>query len=252
MSDSGIKTSILLLLIFWLTGCSTLGLGPKNPEAAKANLLLGIGYMEKGRLDIAETKLKKSLTFDADNADTHNALGILYEEKGDKKLAEKHFAEAVDLNHDDPRILKNYAHLLCTEQNPAKGTKLLSRAIDLSQDRPLKDRYQLYTTSAICALTIPDHKEAEKFLRKALEINPDDGETLFRLADLSYQQGHYLKARAFLQRYHGTVGYTPESLWLGISIERKLQDNVLLNEYTTLLLSKFSQSEPAQRLKYSE
>jgi type IV pilus assembly protein PilF len=69
------------------------------------------------------------------------------------------------------------------------------------------------------------------------------------LAELNYGEGEYLKARAFLQRYHALAGYSPESLWLGISIEDKLGDSPLQRQYTQMLLSDFADSDAAQRVR---
>ena len=48
-----------------------------NKDVAEANFKLGIGYMQSGHFEVATEKLLKSLQFDDDNAEAHNALACL-------------------------------------------------------------------------------------------------------------------------------------------------------------------------------
>ncbi len=127
-----------------------------------------------------------------------------------------------------------------------------ARFLTLANNPPegsVETAYNAYTGAAVCALAGADRQRADAYLRQALAIKPDGGSALYQLASLYYAGGAYLKARAFLQRYHAQAGYNPESLWLGISIEDKLGDVALRREYMDLLLSKFSDSAAARRLK---
>ena len=71
------------------------------------------------------------------------------------------------------------------------------------------------------------------------------------MAKLSYANGNYLSARAFLQRYLEIANQTPASLWLGIQIEQKLGDKNTLSSYALLLKNNFPDSREAGLLKES-
>jgi len=72
------------------------------------------------------------------------------------------------------------------------------------------------------------------------------------MADVSYQTGNYLRARAFLQRY-GSVGVWDEnSLLLGYRIESKLGDVESADRYRLELLKRFPGSSQAGRVNGQE
>jgi type IV pilus assembly protein PilF len=204
--------------------------------------------MLQGHFDVALEKLRKALSYNDSFPEAHNAIALLYEQTGQETLAEHHYQRAVELNAEFTRAKLNYAQFLCTHGNPSEGEKQFL-AVATGSPVDSADVYEAYTGAAVCALAIPDRKRADAYLRKALELKPDDASALYRLADLSYGEGEYLKARAFLQRYHALAGYSPESLWLGISIEEKLGDSPLRRQYTQLLLSDFADSDAAQRVR---
>ena len=232
-------------------GCASLsgpGSEPSDADAATLNYELGSRYMLQGHFDVALEKLHKALSFNDSFPEAHNAIALLYEQTGQETLAEHHYRRAIELDADFIRAKLNYAQFLCTHGKPTEGEKQFL-AVATGSPVDSADVYEAYTGAAVCALTVPDRKQADAYLRKALELKPNDASLLYRLADLSYGEGEYLKARAFLQRYHASAGYNPESLWLGISIEEKLGDSPLRRQYTQMLLSDFADSDAARRVR---
>ncbi len=71
------------------------------------------------------------------------------------------------------------------------------------------------------------------------------------MSDLSYNQGNYLSARGYLQRYLEIANHTPISLWLGIRIERELGDKNALSSYALSLRNNFPDSKEARLLQES-
>ena len=59
------------------------------------------------------------------------------------------------------------------------------------------------------------------------------------MAEVSYRQESYLRARAFLQRYEAVAPASEESLQLGIMIETALGDERSAEKYRTELKEKF-------------
>lgn len=101
----------------------------------------------------------------------------------------------------------------------------------------------------MCARKRGDPAQAEIWLRKALEQNPNNSVALYEMAELSQTQGKTLQGRAFLQRYHSQTRVTAQSLWLGFMMESdKEGDPQLRREYASALSSQFPNSEEAQRL----
>jgi type IV pilus assembly protein PilF len=233
-------------------GCANLsgsGTVESDAKVAELNLQLGMRYMTQGNFGVALEKLKKSLTYDENSAVAHNAIAVLYDETNQTTLAENHFQKAVSLDPDFITAKLNYAHFLCTNGKPREGEATYVALAEEPAEGGADLAYRAYMSAAVCTLKIPDQQRADDYLRKALTLKPNDANTLYQLADLYYGTGDYLKARAFLQRYHHQAGYDPESLWLGISIEDKLGDVAMRQEYTQLLLSRFADSDVARRLQ---
>lgn len=245
-------TILLTTSVVAVNGCANLsgsGAVESDSEVAELNLQLGMRYMTQGNFGVALEKLKKSLSYDDDSAVAHNAIAVLYDETNQTTLAENHFQEAVALDPSFITAKLNYAHFLCTNGKPREGEATYIALAEEPAEGGADLAYRAYMSAAVCTLKIPDQQRADDYLRKALALKPNDANTLYSLADLYYGTGDYLKARAFLQRYHKRAGYSPESLWLGISIEDKLGDTATRQKYTQLLLSRFADSDVARRLQ---
>ena len=63
-----------------------------------------------------------------------------------------------------------------------------------------------------------------RFFEQALGLRSNQPVALFNLADLSFASGRAQEARVFLNRLMQAVAPTAEVLWLGVRIERALDD----------------------------
>lgn len=244
----------LLLLTLLVSACANTEQQEFKENVAEANFKLGIGYMQSGHFQVAAEKLQKALQFDESYPEAHNAIAILYEEMREYAPAETHFKRAIELKPDYTLAKLNYARFLCTRDpaRPAEGEAELQK-IAADPANAGATAADAYTAMAICARKGNDPAQAEIWLRKALDSNPNNTSALYDLAELSQTQGKTLPARAFLQRYHGQTRPTPQSLWLGVAIEQASDgDPQLRREYGVLLLSQFPNSDEARRLKTSQ
>lgn len=242
---------LMALMLMVLSGCASTPPRQGSPEStiAAINLKLGMGYMQSGHFDVALEKLKKALEYDDTLAEAHNAIAVLYEETGETELAERHYRRAVDLAPRYGLARVNYGRFLCAHGKPAEGESQLLTAVTHSQ---LESLEMGYTAAGVCARMLSELERAEQHFRKALELNPNAAGALLELAGLSHSQGRHLQARAFLERYHAQVDYSPTSLWLGVVIEEALGDLRQRHEYAQLLLSRFAASKEAQQLRKTE
>ena len=60
--------------------------------------------------------------------------------------------------------------------------------------------------------------------------------------------GDYKAAEDYLQSYLSETNHTAETLWVGIQTEQALGNMSLANEYRTLLLEKFPNSNEAKQV----
>lgn len=251
------RWSLLLVLVSaaYLSAACTPSYQPREEQqstatkAAEINTQLGIIFMQQGKRDLALKKFKQALRQDPDFANAHNAIGILYQELGETRLAGEHYKEAVRLDPKDSDFQNNYGQFLCAHHDIERAERHFEAALK----NPLyKTPEDAYTNAGLCALRMSDQAKAESYFRNALRANPKFPIALREMARLNYHQGHYLNARAYLQRYMAVAPQTPDTLWLGIRIERKLGDQNAVASYSLLLKNKFPDSEQTRKLLKSE
>ncbi|HAS50430.1 MAG TPA: hypothetical protein DCS21_01220 [Gammaproteobacteria bacterium] len=243
-----------LSLTLLLGACASTQEGDFNEDVAEANFKLGIGYMQSGHFEVATEKLLKTLQFKDNYPEAHNAIAVLYEEIREYGPAEIHYKKAIDQKSDYTLARLNYARFLCLREpvRTAEGESEFQRIANDPANAGATAA-EAWAGMAICARQRDDQTQAETWLRKALEINPNNTNALLEMAQLSQKQSKTLQARAFLQRYHSQSRPTLQSLWLGITIESSPDgDPMLHRDYKAVLVAQFPNSDEARRLKQPE
>lgn len=229
--------SVLLAIV--LTGCSssTVRDGVDPEKAAKANADLGLRYMLQGNSELALSKLKRALEFEPHYVPAHHYIAELYRRLGRYDKADYHFREAIDyLEGEDSTLFNNYGAFLCSQDRFDEGVEQFLKVLN----DPVYPRPDLvYENMGLCMERKPDLEKAETYLRKALERNPRLAKSLLAMARISFAEANYLSARAYLQRFQAVARPTPESLWLGIRVERVLGDKDALASYGLMLKNSF-------------
>lgn len=218
-------------------------------NAAEVNVSLGQSYLSQGKYEIALDKLQKALKIDPKLTSAHTVLAVLYERIGNDDLADRYYQRAVELSPDAGATNNNYGAYLCHKQQYENADRHFQRA--------LKDPF--YATPALalanrgtCALSWGKAELAEESFRKAVQIQPDQPEALYRLAEILNGKGDYFRARAFVQRFESASKATPDSLILAMRIEEGIGDRKAARDYKSRLLGEFPESEQAQDLKEAE
>lgn len=181
----------------------------------------GAAYFAEGNLEIAASDLRKSLELDPNNAAAHGTIALLYEHLQMLDKAAEHYRRAAALKPDDSGIIGNYGRFLCHHGRQQEGLKLLRIA---AADKLYPKRWIPLTNAGDCAMAASQLEEAERYLREALELNPENALALKSLVKLMLAKQEYLKARAFLQRYETFAKPTAEMLEAGYQIESALGD----------------------------
>ncbi len=214
-------------------------------KVAELHTQLGISYLRQGKLEQANNRLQRALNADPNFSTAHNAMGLLQEQLKNPDKAEQHYRRAVSLNPGDSASQNNYGSFLCRQQRYEEGE---ARFIKVTEN-PLYDSPEIaYTNAGVCMKRAGDSEKAEHYLRTALQINPKIPQALFAMCELSYDKARYLTARAYLQRYQELAPHTPQSLWLGVRVERELGDKNTASSYALLLKSNYPDSRETQLL----
>ncbi|MGD8566497.1 MAG: type IV pilus biogenesis/stability protein PilW [Gammaproteobacteria bacterium] len=244
-----VGTAIIAGLMIAVTGCSTIVEYEKQQEkdqrVAETHVKLGVGYLRQNKPEYALEKLKKAIEIKPDYAPAHSAIAMTYEQLLKFDKADQHYREAIDLNPENGGMYNNYGVFLCKQGRFREAEKYFLKAIDT----PRYSTPELaYENAGACVKRIPDIDKAEKYLTKALEKNPELPVSLINMADIRYKQKNFLSARGFLQRFEAVSAHTPESLWLGVKIERKMGNRKAVDRYAKLLQSKFPKSEQYKQM----
>ena len=220
----------------------------QSEEAAELNVQLGIGYLRQGDWQTARVKLEKAVELNPDNVVARRALGLVYQNLGDAKGAEKQYRKAVSLASRDPDALDSLAAFLCGEESGQKeAMKLFDRALSIPLSKSFSNKALINTNAGVCIKT-SDLARAEDYLRAALVADPQYGEALLQLADVSNQRGNYLQSRAFLQRHLAVSPPSPGALWLGVRIETSLGDFRASDDFGNKLRKLFPESVETRQL----
>jgi type IV pilus assembly protein PilF len=205
-------------------------------NSAQTNTTLGQNYMDRGQYEIALEKLKKAIVYDKTYAPAYTVLGMLYDTLGETEEAGVEYKRAVQYAPKNGDVNNNYGAWLCANGKSKDAEKYFTAALD--------DPF--YSTPAIamanagnCALAQGELDKAEKFLRQSLDYDNRLPAALLPMANVSYQQGSFLRARAFLQRYQAVGEMNEESLYLGYQIESELGDEESAEKYRIELLEQY-------------
>lgn len=249
---------LFLCTLIGLTGCTTTGgdsseegdlrVAPKGDKLAVTNVKLGVGYMQKGSYEYALAKFRRAIELDSSYPDAHYAIALLYDKLGRPEAAKRHFDEAISLNPSYSDAYNAYAAFLCRKNEYDAADEQFQKALA----NPLYRSHHLVRINAgICSVNAKQYKRAEAYFRKVLQANSKHPVALYQMAKLNYESGNYLQARAYIQRFTSVTRPSPQGLWLGIRIERKMNDKSAVASYALSLRKNFPDSEEAHLLRES-
>lgn len=238
----------IVLVAALLAGCATpSGGGGENESRNRARAFTDLAgaYFARAQYKIALDELRKAITADSSYGPAYNVYGQVYMELAEDKLAEESFRRAIELDRNDSVARNNYGWFLCTRGRYDEGLAQFGLALR----NPLYSQPELAMANAgVCAEKKGDVALAEANLVKSLKLQPDNANTLLKLAALQYRKGQYFEARRYLARHAELVPPNAESLWLGVRLERKLGDRAQEAAYGLQLRKRFPDSNEARQL----
>lgn len=246
-----------LTILALVSGCATTqpergesgrkGMDRVSPvRGADVNARLGVGYFQRGDLQVAIDKLERSIELDPAHVPAYVTLGMVYEQLGRESRAREYYREGFRLAPEDGATLNSYATFLCRQGEYREADELFVRAID---DPFYGTREVAYTNAGACAIRSERFDSAEDYLREALEVDSDYPDALYHLARLFLQRDDAFKARAFLQRFEAATGDDPGALLLGYRIEERLGNEREAARYFARLEDQFPDSSEARDIR---
>lgn len=236
---------VLCLLACSLIACST-ALEREHDDAVNVYLQLGVRYLSLNNLPQAKENLELALQSDSDSIPAHIAMAFLYEKLNKYDDARNQYDIALNLDPENLSLQNNYGRFLCDRRDFDKGMALLTQA---STNMLNEEPWMPLTNAGRCQMAMGDKAKAQSYFEKALQINPNYAPALQEMQRISYQNGDFKAAKDYLARYLTVAEQSPESLWLAIQTENSLGNEMLVKEYTNLLLEKFPYSNEAKQIK---
>jgi len=248
MIGPGVRRLLAVILpLVMFVGCATSNepqYASSPRKASQINAQLGANYLQAGQLERANSKLRKALDQDSENVDAHTAFALLNVRLGKPDEARRHFETALDLDPESPQIHNNYGTFLCGQGQHDDGIEQFLKAAD---NRLYDTPAYAYANAGRCARAADRDDEARGYFRQALELNPRLPSALFQSSELALEAGLPRVAAEYFSRYSEVAQQGPETLWLGVRIERALDDPDGAKEYGLQLLRRFRDSEQAQQ-----
>ena len=215
---------------------------PENRRRARLRLELASGYFEQGQTNVALDEVKQSLVADPNFADAYNLRGLVYMRLNDIPLAEDSFKRALVLNPRDASTAHNYGWLLCQQTRYPESFQLFDRAIS---NPTYSGQAKSLMAQGVCQARAGLKAEAEQSLTKAYQIDAGNPVVGFTLATLLYERNDFSRAQFYIRRLNNSELANAETLWLGVKVERRLNNREGMLQLGDQLKKRFSQSREA-------
>ena len=136
----------------------------------------------------------------------------------------------------------NYGWLLCQQGRYDEAL----RAFDVAMANPLyAGRAKTLMAQGLCQARAGRTAEAERSLARSYELDAGNPVTGYNLANLLFQRGDFTRAQFYIRRLNNSELANAETLWLGIKVERRLNDRVAMRQLAEQLKKRFPQSREA-------
>jgi len=215
---------------------------PEARKRARIRMELAVGYFEQGQTSVALDEVKQVIALDPSFPDAYNLRGLIYMRLNDMAQAEDSLRRAVALNPRDANVQHNYGWLLCQQGRYDDA----QRAFDVAMANPLyAGRAKTLMAQGLCQAKAGRTAEAERSLARSYELDAGNPITGYNLAILLYRRGDYPRAKFYIRRLNNSELGNAETLWLGIKVEWRLNDQVALQQLAEQLRKRYPKSREA-------
>lgn len=228
-----LRAALSILTLLLLAGCVSGGVGDPlasrqgRVEAGRAYVQLGLGYLQQGLTEQAKAPLAKALTLNDRDADAHAALALVFQAQGEPILAEEHFLQALAQRPNDTRIRNNYGSFLYAQGRFSQAEQVFRQA---GADTLYPERSRVFENLGLTAMKLGRPEQAREYLEKALQLNPRQPRALLEMAELSYENRHYVPARDYYDRFSQLSDPQARSLLLGSRLARVFAEPAVVAE----------------------
>lgn len=219
---------------------------PVDPKyRAKIHTELAAAYYEAGNPAVALEELRIALEADSGYVQAYSVRGLVHAQLKENAKAEEDFQRALRIAPKNPDVNNNYGWFLCETGQPRQSIQYFLNAVK----DPLYETPEVaYANAGKCALKAGDMDGAQEYLLQALRLARSQApETRYHLANVFYLRGNLDESKVYLNEAVKTMERpTPEALWLGVRLERKLGNKAGEGSYASQLRSRYPTSKEYQ------
>lgn len=138
--------------------------------------------------------------------------------------------------------MHNLGWLLCQQARYPEAGQFFSKALSNPQ---YGERAKTFRAQGLCQARAGFGAEAELSLLKSYEFDAGNPVTAYNLATLLFQRGDFVRAQFYVRRLNNTELANAESLWLGVKVERRMENREAMLQLAAQLVKRFPQSREA-------
>lgn len=230
-----------------LAGCVSTSDAPVTnlKEAARANVQLGVAYMQQNDLARAKEKLDRAEQQDPRNVEMHTAKAFLNERLNRPAEADRHYRAAQRLAPDSAEVANNYAVFLCRNGKPEQAISLFETA---AKDVLYRTPWAALTNAAVCLRSNKRGADAVPYLERAVAMRPDYADAVRELGDVQIELGRPEAAMTVVDRFLTLGRGTPDVLLVGLRAAIARGDQAATDNYARLLRRDFPNSAQTRSL----
>nr|KAJ8745062.1 type IV pilus biogenesis/stability protein PilW [Delftia sp. PS-11] len=206
---------------------------------ARIRLELAASYFQANRNDVALEEVAQALAANPNYADAYALLGLIYMRNQDLEQAENSLRKALSLSPQDPDLLHNYGWLQCQRGQFEQAQQSLDNAL---AQPGYRDRPKTLMAKGLCMQQAGQLEAAQQALTTAYEMDPSSGVIGYHLSNVLLQRGDARRAQFYIRRLNNSPQSNAESLWLGIKVERALQESAAMRQLAQQLHKRFPES----------
>lgn len=212
---------------------------------ARIRLELAANYLQGGQPTVALDEVRQAISLDPTFVDAFHLRGLIFMQMNDLNQAEDSLNRAQSMRPTDPDIMHNLGWLLCQKQQYAQAEAMFDKALAVPT---YMDRNKTQMSKGVCLIRAGKPDQAEPILTRAYELDAGNPILGYEVAKLKFDKGDLKRAQFYVRRVNNGNFSTADSLWLGIKIERGLNDPTAVRQLADQLRKRFPDSR--QMLAY--
>ena len=258
--NNKLKASLFLIsgITAFLNSCVTTTTGgfsvePSEEQALQDYVRLAAGYYDAGDMAGARRHINNALAIDNRDSGIYNILALIYQREGDLDLAESNFRKSVRLDKGNSRARNNFAVYLFSNNRFQEAYEQLEI---VTADTAYEGRSRAFENLGRIALQIPGNDRSTYAFERALRLDGNMYRSALELAQIKISEGNFALASSYYSRYLTTtsfynIDHSAQSLWIGIQLERHLNNQRAELNYVVMLQGLFQYSPEYQLYRNS-